>query len=173
MILKSKRKQMNERAWPALPSEADGLPQERGAEDGEQQAQGVPHGHEHGALRRPGKAPAGRRRSLEGRRPPRRPHADGLRATRSASAAGEGLRATPSAPPAGRRCRSLGGRRPLRAPFALAAPRPPAGIRSASAGIPRGEEVQEGRDIQREERRKREEGGGRKETCGWKIKDGG
>jgi len=33
--------------------------------------------------------------------------------------------------------------------------------------------VQEGRDIQREERRKREEGGGRKETCGWKIKDGG
>ena len=111
--------------------------------------------------------------SLEGRRPPRRPHADGLRATRSASAAGEGLRATPSAPPVGRRCRSLGGRRPPRAPFALAAPRPPAGIRSASAGIPRGEEVQEGRDIQREERRKREEGGGRKETCGWKIKDGG
>ena len=41
---------MNERAWPALASEANGLPQERGAEDGEQQAQGVPHGHEHGAL---------------------------------------------------------------------------------------------------------------------------
>ena len=92
---------------------------------------------------------------------------------------------TASAPPARRRRpgkasapRPLrrpqaGGAAALGGPFALAAPRPPAGIRSASAGIPRGEEVQEGRDIQREERRKREEGGGRKETCGWKIKDGG
>ena len=137
---------MNERAWPALPSEADGLPQERGAEDGEQQAQGVPHGHEHGALRRPGKAPAGRRRSLEGRRPPRRTHADGLRATRSVSAAGEGLRATPSAPPAGRRCRSLGG--PLCPGGPAPAGRHPLGVgrHPARRGGARGKGYPEGRE---------------------------
>ena len=51
---------MNERAWPALPSEADGLPQERGAEDGEQQAQGVPTRGSpggRGKLQRAGDAP--------------------------------------------------------------------------------------------------------------------